>query len=57
MFNIDLKHPPKRQKRTSLNPEYYQALKEEVEKLINNEFIREVTDRTDFQNCKLGCKI
>ncbi|XP_024023264.1 uncharacterized protein K02A2.6-like [Morus notabilis] len=40
-LNIDPSYPPKRQKRRPMNPERYEALKKEVDKLINNGFIRE----------------
>ena len=40
-LNLDSEYPPKRQKRRPLNPERYEALKEEVDKLIKNGFIRE----------------
>ena len=40
-LNIDPTYPPKRQKRRAMNAERYEALKEEVDKLINNGFIRE----------------
>lgn len=53
MFSIDLKvsyhhlkiEPkaiPYRQKKRTLNPERYEALKDEVKKLIGNRFIREL---------------
>ncbi|XP_024017954.1 uncharacterized protein LOC112090578 [Morus notabilis] len=41
-LNIDEKCPPKRQKRRPMNAERYEALREEVDKLIRNNFIREV---------------
>ncbi|XP_024020312.1 uncharacterized protein LOC112091304 [Morus notabilis] len=40
-LNVDPSYPPKCQKRRPMNPERYEALKEEVDKLINNGFIRE----------------
>ena len=40
-LNVEQMYPPKRKKRRPMNPEKYQALKEEVDKLINNGFIRE----------------
>ncbi|XP_024021322.1 uncharacterized protein LOC112091560 [Morus notabilis] len=40
-LNIDPSYPPKCQKRRPMNPEGYEALKEEVDKLINKSFIRE----------------
>ena len=40
-LNVDPKHPPRRQKRRPLNPERAAALKQEVDKLIKNGFIRE----------------
>ncbi|XP_024027003.1 uncharacterized protein LOC112093203 [Morus notabilis] len=40
-LNIDPSYPPKRQKHRPMNLERYEALKEEVNKLINNGFIRE----------------
>ncbi|XP_024029329.1 uncharacterized protein LOC112093945 [Morus notabilis] len=40
-LNIDPSYPPKRQKHRPMNPERYEALKEEVDKLIHNGFIRE----------------
>ncbi|XP_022864597.1 uncharacterized protein LOC111384542 [Olea europaea var. sylvestris] len=42
-FSVDPKVAPHRQKRRALNPERYEALKEEVQKLIQNGFIREAT--------------
>ncbi|XP_024023768.1 uncharacterized protein LOC112092269 [Morus notabilis] len=41
-LNIDEKYPPKRQKRRPMNAERYEALRDEVDKLIRNDFIREV---------------
>lgn len=40
-LKIDPKATPNRQKRRALNPERYEALKDEVKKLIDNHFIRE----------------
>ncbi|EXB37477.1 hypothetical protein L484_001142 [Morus notabilis] len=40
-LNADPLHSPKRQKHWPMNPERYEALKEEVDKLISNGFIRE----------------
>ncbi|XP_024026591.1 uncharacterized protein LOC112093080 [Morus notabilis] len=40
-LNVDPSYPPKRQKRRPMNPERYEALREKVDKLINNGFIRE----------------
>jgi hypothetical protein len=40
-LNIDPEHPRKRQKRHFLSPERYQALKEEVNKLMKIKFIKE----------------
>ncbi|XP_024029735.1 uncharacterized protein LOC112094037 [Morus notabilis] len=40
-LNVVLTYPSKRQKCQPMNPERYEALKEEVDKLINNSFIRE----------------
>ncbi|XP_024018686.1 uncharacterized protein LOC112090799 [Morus notabilis] len=40
-LNIDPSYPPKCQKHRPMNPERYAALKEEVDKLINNGFVRE----------------
>jgi ribonuclease HI len=40
-LNIDPKATPHRQKRRALNPERYEALREEVKKLIDNGFVRE----------------
>ncbi|XP_024024716.1 uncharacterized protein LOC112092519 [Morus notabilis] len=40
-LNADPSYPPKRQKRRPMNPERYEALREEVDKLITNGFIRE----------------
>ena len=40
-LNVDPSYPPKHQKRRPMNPERYETLKEEVDKLINNGFIRE----------------
>lgn len=42
-LNIDPKFTSHRQKRRTLNPERYEALKEEVHKLVSNGFIREAT--------------
>ncbi|XP_022889049.1 uncharacterized protein LOC111404482 [Olea europaea var. sylvestris] len=42
-LKIDPKVDLYRQKRRALNPERYEALKEEVQKLIQNDFIREAT--------------
>ncbi|XP_022894074.1 uncharacterized protein LOC111408560 [Olea europaea var. sylvestris] len=42
-LKIDPKVAPHRQKRRALNPERYEALKEEVQKLIQNGFIRKAT--------------
>lgn len=42
MLNIDEKYPPKRQKLWPMNAERYEALREEVDKLIRNNFIRDV---------------
>ncbi|KAL2485114.1 RT RNaseH 2 domain-containing protein [Abeliophyllum distichum] len=39
-LNIDPKFPSHRQKRRPLNPEKYEALKEEVDKLLQSNFIR-----------------
>lgn len=41
-LNIDLKAMDHRQKRRAINPERYEALKDEVKKLIGNGFIREL---------------
>ncbi|XP_024017800.1 uncharacterized protein LOC112090531 [Morus notabilis] len=41
-LNIDEKCPPERQKRRPMNAERYEALRAEVDKLIRNNFIREV---------------
>ncbi|XP_024023052.1 uncharacterized protein LOC112092086 [Morus notabilis] len=40
-LNVDPTYPPKRKKYRLMNPERYETLKEEVDKLINNGFIRE----------------
>ncbi|XP_024017454.1 uncharacterized protein LOC112090422 [Morus notabilis] len=40
-LNVDPSYPPKSQKCRPMNPERYEALREEVDKLINNGFIRE----------------
>ena len=40
-LNIDLSRKPVRQKRRAMDTERYQALKEEVEKLLSNDFIKE----------------
>lgn len=40
-LQIDMNCTPHRQKRRSLNNERYEALKEEVERLVNNGFVRE----------------
>ena len=42
-LNVNPKHPPVKQKRRMLGPERSAALKEEVEKLKENEFIRDST--------------
>ena len=38
-LNIDEKCPPKKQKRRPMNAERYEALREEVNKLIRNGFV------------------
>ena len=40
-LNIDSSRRPVRQKRWAMNTEHYQALKEEVDKLLSNGFIKE----------------
>ena len=40
-LNIDLSRKPVRQKRRAMDTEHYQALKEEVNKLLSNVFIKE----------------
>ena len=40
-LNVDLNRKPVRQKRRAMDTERYQALKEEVDKLISNDFIKE----------------
>ena len=40
-LNIDLSRKPVRQKRQAMDTERYQALKEEVDKLLSNGFIKE----------------
>ena len=42
-LRINTKHPPVKQKRRKLGPERSAALKEEVEKLRSNRFIRDST--------------
>ena len=39
VLNIDPKHPPKQQKRRPLDDERKKALKEEVDRLVENKFI------------------
>lgn len=41
LLQVDPSCPPHRQKRRALNTERYEALKEEVERLISNGFVRE----------------
>ena len=40
-LNVDLNRKPVRQKRRAMDTERYQALKEEVDKLLSNDFIKE----------------
>ena len=40
-LNIDPNKKPVRQKRQAMDAERYQALREEVDKLISNDFIKE----------------
>ena len=41
VLNVDPKHPPKQQKRRPLDDERKKALKEEVDRLVENKFIRD----------------
>ena len=41
VLNIDLKHPSKQQKQRPLDDERKKALKEEVDRLVENKFIRD----------------
>ena len=41
VLNIDPKYPPKQQKRRPLDDERKKALKEEVDRLVENKFIRD----------------
>ena len=43
VLNVDPKYPPKQQKRRPLDDERKKALKEEVDRLVENKFIRDVT--------------
>ena len=40
-LNVDPNKKPIRQKRRAMNTECYQVLKEEVDKLLSNDFIKE----------------
>ena len=41
VLNIDPKYPPKQQRRRPLDDERKKALKEEVDRLVKNKFIRD----------------